>query len=663
MYFRLDTTIGTLFFRLLPERAPVNSAKLCSLCSKGFYNGKSLSNRIQDWMILFPQCSVEGDGADEENKGLPVKGSLFSYKHTLGILLKDRDERGTVFGYVFSGRHLLEGLTNEIEIVSFRTVAPHEIPSRIALDGFPEIEQEKEYFKFRYETPHYFNWGVSPRGRYGFCSYVLTNSLGHFPLITVFSEREILWTCAISRLLPNLPIMDFRQKPLQLQGKLSISDNGNSCLYLPLPDKIFELNDKGLLCGEYSPPSSMQLESGDGQEWHLLDYQPVFNSDGTRILLRQCFHREISGEAEKRERLLLLDTRDQSFHLIHEIKGKESGIAFGGFERYAYLYSFDLNYAAFLGTHLEGTSQVVIDIVLFDSHSRAVRIFPKYPLKPLLEEDFDRNEYSICGSLSNTGDLGILIFSVTAGLPIVLWIVLDKDGRIISRTRLHDTFMQIDSQIQYQQSENLHLIFSSSPACTTENLLQIYDCSGNRINLFDLSSQGMDGSRLTADEKKGEISFFKFQRKKKHHCYEYELHQRSYDISEILKSMPLREEQRAVRQVNYNHNIEAIKTSEEKRLRLEHQYKYGLISEEKYRMELAFLQPSETEAPDPEDSIRIRNKILKKLRTEYIEGCISWTDYYKAAKSHSKDLLILNREERGIPSVTIPESFFRQTGL
>ena len=116
-----------------------------------------------------------------------------------------------------------------------------------------------------------------------------------------------------------------------------------------------------------------------------------------------------------------------------------------------------------------------------------------------------------------------------------------------------------------------------------------------------------------------------------------------------------------MRQVNYNQNIETIKTTEEKKLRLEHQYKYGLISEEKYRMELAFLQPQEVEAPDPEDSRKIRNKILKKLRTEYIEGSISWSDYYQAAKSHSKDILILNREERSIPSVTIPESFFQST--
>jgi hypothetical protein len=657
MYLRLDTTVGTLWFRLLPDKSPANAAKLSSLCSKGYYNGKTFSNRIQDWMILFPQCAVQGDGADEENGCLPVKGALFSYKHTIGILLKDHEERGTVFGYVFSGGALLEKLTHDVEIVAFREVTPRDMPPRMALDGFPEIQQEKEFFTFRYETPHYFNWGASPRGRYGFCSYVLTNALGHFPLISVFSDREVLWTGVISRILKDIAVIDYRQKPLQLQGKFSISDNGKSCIYIPAADTIFELDCAGSLCGGSSLPPHLKMNSGDLQGWKLGDYQPVFNSDGTKVLLRQSFYRESKGESEKRERLLLLDTCDHSFHLVHEIKGKESGAAFGGFERYAYLYSYDLNYVAFLGTHLEGASQIVLDIVLFDSSSRSAKIFPKLPLKPLLEEDFDRSEYSICGSLSNTGDTGILIFSMTEGTPLVMWIVLDSDGRVISRIRLGDAFMQMDSQIQYQQSENLHLIFSSSPACSDENILQLFDCGGSRINLFDLASQGMAGSRLAADEKKGEMSFFRFQRKKRDHGYIYELHQRSYDIREILKDVPSREEQRAARQVSYRHSIETIKSSEEKKARLEHQYKYGLISEEKYREELDSLQPRETEAPEPEREDRNRSAVQKKLRADYIEGLLSWSDYYQAMKNHTKDILILNREERSIPGAAIPDAF------
>ncbi len=611
-------------------------------------------------MILFPQCAIEGDGSDEENSCLSVKGSLFSYKHTMGILLRDHDERGTVFGCVFSGLSLLERMTQDTEILSLKEAAPHEIPPHIIHDGFPQIQQEKEFFRFRYETPHYFHWGTSPRGRYGFCSYILTDSLGHFPLITVFSQREILWTGILSRLLPDLPIVDFKQKPLQLQGKFSIADNGQSCIYLPSQDRIYQFDEKGSLCGEYAPPPHMHIYSGEAQERFLVDYQPVFNSEGTKILLRQSFHKEISGETEKRERLLLLDTRDHTFHLIHEIKGKGTGSANGGFERYAYLYSYDLNYVAFLGTHPEGASQIVLDIVLFDSVSRSARIFPKLPLRPLLEEDFDRNEYSVCGSLSNKGDLGILLYSVAAGVPVVLWIILDSNGRMLSRIKLHDTFIQMDSQIQYQQSENLHLIFSSSPDCSAENLLQIYDCAGKRINLYDLNSHGMAGSRLTVDEMNCELSFFRFQRKKEHHGFVYELNQRSYDMHEILKDLPTREEQRSIRQLHYNQSIEAVKTNEEKRLRLEHQYKYGLISEEKYREECATLQPQDIEEQKPEQIEKIRNKIYKNLRTEYIEGSISWSEYFQAMKSHSKDILILNREERSFPDVTIPEVFFQQ---
>ncbi|MDQ7824380.1 MAG: peptidylprolyl isomerase [Candidatus Eremiobacteraeota bacterium] len=648
MLYRMETTAGSLWIRMFPRQAPMSCIKFRELCTRGFYRGKEFSAPIQGKMILLPQRDMQGDGDEEDNSMLPLAGSLGTYKNCFCFLLQDGSEEVTVIGQVWSGAERLISLDESIKIIDIKEIEPYEVPIALPSSGYPEIDEKSDYFSFAYRSPHFFSWGVSPKGTRSYAFYVLSTPLGHFPLLTSIKGKRVLWTKVLSRLLPHSSLLVMKRKRFDTPLKIALSDEGTICLHIPHDNTIVILDEKGFKVEEFKIPA----QSVKGDRWELKDSHILAGSGKDRILLRQI---SVLDDEETRDRLMLFETEKNSFHQIHEMKYKASESAPGGFERSTYIFSQNLHYVAFLGTRNEKDDTLIITVMLFNTEEKTIRIFPDLPIKSLADCDLKTEEYALSGSISNAGDVGILFTTLHRRKPFAIWAVFDHENTMLFKSLLFEGSLHPDSTIQYFQTENLHVIGSIRKDAAQD--LFIFDCSGKLLEQFTIEKPPRTQTRIFLDEKRGQLRFSMMSKVKEGERNSYHFMDRTIAISATIGSVASREELRRQKVADYAGSIETLKSLEERKRQLEHQFKYGSIGEKQYRSEMAHIKEKSGELFNSDEELP--PQLPKQLRAGYIEGIISWKHYYEGMKAHNRNLVLLNREERPLYHLTIPEHYFQ----